>query len=50
MLTNRNYVVKEKKNRNPENPEISKIEQIRQILYDTHEKLCKRYGRTAKQA
>ena len=45
--TNRNYVVKEKKLEVPENPEISKIDHIRQNLYDTHEKLYKRYGRTA---
>ena len=48
MLTNRNYVVKEKKFEVPENPEISRIEQIRQNLYDAHEQLYKRYGRTAK--
>ena len=34
----------------PEKPEISKLEQIRQHLYDIHEKLYKRYGRTAKPA
>ena len=32
----------------PQNPEISKIDHIRQNLYDAHEKLYKRYGRTAK--
>ena len=48
MLTNRNYVVKEKKFEVPENPQISKLEQIRQNLYDPHEKLYKRYGSTAK--
>ena len=47
MLTNRYYVVKEKI-RSPRNPEISKIDRIRQNLYDTHEKLYKGYGRTAK--
>ena len=31
-----------------ENPEISKMEQIRQNLYDGHQKLYKRYSRTAK--
>ena len=31
-----------------ENPHISKIDHIRQNVYDTHEKLYKRYGRTAK--
>ena len=50
MLTNRNYVVKEKKLEVTENPETSKIEQIRQNLYDTHEKLYRRHGGTAKPA
>ena len=50
MLTNRNYVVKEENSKPPENPEISKMGQIRQKLYDAHEKLYKRYGRTAKPA
>ena len=40
--------VKEKKFEVPENPQISKIEQIRQNLYDAHEKLYERYGRTDK--
>ena len=49
MLTNRNYVVKEK-NSKSRKPRIfnSKIEQIRQNLYDPYEKLYKRYDRTAK--
>ena len=46
MLTNRNYVVKE----NSKSPKFQKIGQIRQKLYDPHEKLYKRYGRTAKPA
>ena len=47
MLTNQNYVVKEKKFEVPENPE-TKIDHIRQNLYDAHEKLYKRYSRMAK--
>ena len=31
-----------------EYPHISKIDNIRQNVYDAHEKLYKRYGRTAK--
>ena len=45
MLTNRNYVVKEKKFEVPENPENQKIDHIRQSLYDTHAKVYKSYGR-----
>ena len=50
MLTNRNYVVKEKISKSPKTPKFQKIGQIRQKLYDPHEKLYKRYGHTAKPA
>ena len=43
-------MIKEKKFEIPEKPEFSKIEHIRQNLYNIHETLYKRYGRTAKPA